>query len=536
MFYFVQAGSSLQIVDTTGAIAATLTLPSGVTINANVRGRAAVLSQQILFARASSVNLWIDPSTTPFTVRPLSTRPPMAAPALAAGASTGLTGDYRMKVSFIVKDESGRLLSESPLGPMSGAVTLANQSLNATQIPISTESHVTGRRLYRTVAGGAVFFQMLDIDDNLTAELDSAILDAALELLPEDPELGNPPGATPGTFLDLLVVWRNRLWAKSQQLSEVDRILFSDLDKFYAWSSTNFLLASPVGEDTFGITGFIPRRDELVVCKRSRIMKVVGSTEDDFEVIIIAEGVGCIAADSCVVVRDIGYFLGLDGVYTVGPDGVKPISRDKVDPWFLTDTYFNRSEFENAVGGYNQVTDSYDLLLAAVGGTDLNRWVSYDIRRREWTGPHLTAAFTPTMRAFLRDGDSNGLPTFGAADGKLYKMNQSGASDNSNAIAIDWISKWFAGQAPDIFHCWLEPSFHVKKQSGSPGPLVVTPRVGDLDASNGTSQNIPQTIDRSRLARWGCGRFLRLQFTHSTDAEDVELRGFELPFIETGRR
>ena len=536
MFYFVQAGSSLQIVDTAGAINQTLTLPTGVTIDTATRGRAAILSQQILFARASSVNLWIDPSTTPYTVRPMSTRPPMGAPTLAAGTLGGLTGAYRMKVSFLVKDDSGRLLAESPLGPQSPAFTLTAQSLNATNIPVSTESHVTGRRLYRTVAGGSVFFQMLDIDDNVTASLDSAVLDAALELLPEDPELGNPPGAMPGTSLDLLIVWRNRLWAKSRAQNEVDRILFSDLDKFYAWSATNFLLATPVGEDTFGITGFIPRRDELVVCKRSRIMKVVGNSEEDFEVIIIAEGVGCQAADSCVVIRDVGYFLGLDGVYTVGPDGVKPISRDKVDPWFLTDTYFNRALFDDAVGGYNPITDSYDLLLAAAGSSNLDRWVSYDIRRKEWIGPHLTTAFTPTMRGFLRDADSNGLPTFGASDGKLYKMNQSGASDNGTAISTDWISKWFAGQAPDLHHVWLEPSFFVKTQAGTPGPLVVTPKVGDLAASNGTAQNIPQTIDRSRLARFGAGRLLRLQFTHATNAEDVELRGYELPFVEAGRR
>jgi hypothetical protein len=44
------------------------------------------------------------------------------------------------------------------------------------------------------------------------------------------------------------------------------------------------------------------------------------------------------------------------------------------------------------------------------------------------------------------------------------------------------------------------------------------------------------TAKRSVLARWGVGRCLRLQFTHSTDAQQVELRALEQPFHEIGRR
>lgn len=534
MFYFAQAGSALKILTTAGVIDQTLTLPTGVTIDATKRGRAAILGQQILLVNSPIQNLWIDPSETPFSVRPMAARPPMSAPLLAAGSSTGLTGAYRVKVSFLVKNESGRVLYESPLGQASGAVTLANQDLNITQIPVSAQSHINARRLYRTVANGAVYFQMIDIDDNSTTELTTNLPDAALELLPEDPELGNPPGSSPGTALELIVTWRNRLWAKSRAQDEVDRILFSDLDKFYAWSPLNFLLASPVGEDTFGITGFMPRRDELVVLKRSRVMKVVGSTEDDFEVIIIAEGVGCVAPDSTVVIRDIGYFLGLDGVYSVGPNGLTPLSRDKVDPWFLTDTYFDRTRFDDAIGGYNHITDTYDLHLVGAGGSTLDRWVSYDIRRKEWTGPHSTQALTPTARAFLRDAGSNALPTIGSDGGFLYKMNQTGASDDGLAIQIDWITKYFAGQNPDLFHWWGQPTLYFAKQAA--GSLNVIPTVGNLDAAAGTLRTVTMQRDRAMLDRFGGGRFLNLRFTHSTNAEDVALRGFELPFVEVGRR
>ena len=532
MFYITQAGSALQIVDTSGAIT-TLTLPSGVSIDATLRGRFAILAQQILFSRAGTVSLWIDPAD--LTVRQMHIPPPIAAPQVAAGSSTGLTGAYRTKVSFAYKNEDGAILNESPLSGRSAEVTLANEDLSLTQIPISPLAYVNCRRIYRTVAGGSVYFRAFDIDDNSTEAIANALSDAALELLPEDPTLGNPAGAYPGTRMELLTAWKSRLWGKGSAPDERDLVRYTEIDRFYAWGSSNQLKAHPAGEDEYGITAFAARRDELGILKRNRVLKVIGSGPEDFEVIIVAEGVGCLASESVAIIRDVAYFLGLDGVYTFGPQGITPISHDKVKPWFTTDTYFNRAQFEHAFGGWNHQTDTYDLHLAAANSSDIDRWVSYDPRRKEWSGIHRTSKFTPSARAMLRASDGSNLPTIGSEDGYLYKMNQTGASDGGDtAIAIDWITKWLSGGAPDIFHFWDQPTIFSKIQAA--GTLVVTPRVGNLDANNGTAQNVDMTKDRNRLPRWGVGRLLRLQFTHSTDAQDVELIGIEQPFNEVGRR
>lgn len=532
-FYVVQAGSSLQLIDTAGAVQ-TLTLPSGVTIDAAVKGLFAVLGQQMVFVKAGTVNLWINPAT--LAVLPMSILPPLSAPTLAAGAGTGLTGAYRGWVQYLIKDLNGTVLNASPLSPQSLSVTLANKDLVYSDLAISPNTSVNCRRVFRTVAGGTIPFQMTDIDDNAATSVTSSLADAALALLPSDPDLGVPPGSVPGTSLSLIAAWKSRLWAISGKQTEVDDIRYTEEDNFWQWPATNSLPAYPKGEDQYGVTGFLPRRDELGIGKRNRILKIVGSSNTDFEVIVVAEGVGVLAPASVVVIRDVAYFLGQDGVYTFGPNGITPISRDKVDPWFLTGDYFDRTYFPQAFGGYNHDTDSYELHLVSAGGSTFDRWVSYDVRRKEWLGPHKTGKFTPTMRAMLTSGTGAFLPTMGSSDGYLYKMNQSGASDQGTAIAIEWISKWFNGNAPDIFHHWGQPTFYVTKQAGTPGPLIVTPRVGNQDASDGAAQNVPQTIDRSKLARFGDGRLLRLAFTHSTDAEDVQLNGFELPFNEIGRR
>ncbi len=541
--------SSLQVLQTDGTVQ-TLTLPSGVTIDPLVqRGQFAILAQKIVLVRSPSVNLIIDPYD--LVVRPLGILPPFAPPNVAAGSAGALTGVYKVKVAFLTKDEGGEVINHSPLSVESAEVTLSADQLLLTNIPISPDAFVNCRRIFRTVAGGSIFFEARDIDDNFATTIEDNTPDAGLALLPEDPDLGNPPGTVPATGLSLIVAWKDRLWARSSSPFEGDRLRYSDINRPYAWPPFNEYLASPVGEDDNGITGFLPRRDELGVCKRRRIMKVVGKDfdpdEGDGEVVLVVEGVGCVAPFSCTVIRDIGYFLGLDGVYTLGADGITCISKDLTDPWFLSDTYFNRKFFYTALGLYNPVTDTYDLFLpslsvsgpAADGSVILDRWVSYDIRRKQWLGIHRTSRWTSiTATAMLRDVKDQLQPTLGTAEGYLVTPNNTGASDVQNAshsaIAIDWITKYFSGNEPDMDHVWLQASFFNKAQAA--GTLTMTAKVGDLGAADSAAQSVDMTVDRSRTQRFGEGRLLRLQFTHSTDAQDIELYGLEIPYIKIGRR
>jgi hypothetical protein len=543
MFYMVQAGTSLQLVQTDGTIT-TLTLPTGVTIDATIRGIIVAFAQKLFFVRAGSINLWLDPTDTELTVRPMSIPTPLSPPTVAAGASTGLTGAYRTKVSYFLKNPAGAVIIESPLSEASLAVTLANQDLDISAIPISpdaslfvsaTSLFLFGRRIYRTASGGSSYFPCVDIDDNSTTEIFNSITDSALDELPADPSRGNPPGTIVGTSIDLMCAWNNRLFAKASAIDRVDHLIYTEEDDFGTWSPDNDLLAKPVGEDQFGITGFLPRRDELGIGKRGRLMKLVGSSNDDFELITIAEGAGVLAPFSCTVIRDIGYYLGLDGVYEYGPDGVKNITNDSVAPWFLTDDYFNRAIFPYALGAFNSKNNTYDLQLAAVGSSVFDRWISFDLARRQWLGPHKTGAFTPTCRSLLRDANGGYLPIMASSSGFLYSMNQSGGTDDGTGIVIDWITKWFSANAPDMMHFWDRATLHLKKQSA--GTLTLTPRVGDTAAADGTAQTVNMASgDRAVLARWGVGRLLRVEFSHTANGQDVEIYGIEQPFTEIGRR
>jgi hypothetical protein len=538
MMYLAHAGTSLQIIKSDGTVS-TLTLPTGVTVRSTFRARSAVLGQHVVIVNAPSENLWLDTDNN--QVRRLSSIPPLSAPTLAAGAGTGLTGAYQAKVSFAVKDANGLLLSESPLSPISAPVTLTNDNLAISDIPISLNPDVNCRRLYRTASGGTVFFQSLDIDDNFTTSIVDNLSDDALGRLPSDPELGNPAAAIPGERLTAIVAWKDRLWAVAARYDLRDHVIFTAAGKFYAWPVANDFPAYPVGEDTFGVTGFLARRDALGVLKRNRLMKIVGSSEADFEMIIVVEEQGCIAPESCVVIRDVGYWLAKDGVYSWSDAGVKCISRKNVDAWFTSDTYFNRAEFENAVGGYNPITNSYELNLSAVGSTARDRWICYQIDKDEWLGPNKTAAFTPSARALLYGDDNEVRPVQAGSDGYLYVANQSDNHDLTGGSlfdrAIDAIirTKWHSGGAPDSTHFFGQLS--VLSRIETAGALAVTPYVGRLDVAAGAAITVNLTRGRERLRRLGVGAMCSLEFRQNESGTRFLLYGYEIkPAFEVGVR
>ncbi len=536
MFYLVQAGSALQIIKSDGTIASTLTLPSGVTVDSTRRAKSAVLGSNVVIVNSPTINLWLDPLT--FTLRPMSLLPPLGPPDVAAGSATGLTGEYHWKCSFAIKDDSGLVINESALTLQSLAVTLADQKGALTNIPVSTDTNVNCRRIYRTAAGGTIFFRVFDIDDNFNTSIEDSVSDESTDRLPEEPTLGAPAGAMAGVRMRTIVTWKNYLWGVADRFDLIDRLLYCEDNQFYAWGPDNFFRIYPEGEDAFGIVGFLPRRDALGVLKRQLLTKVFGSSPDDFEVKTVVDKLGGIAGESCMVIRDVGYWLAEDGVYQWSDDGVECISREKVDAWFTTDTYFNRSKFPDAIGCFNNVENTYELQLAAAGSSNLDRWISFSIDKKEWLGPHKTAAFTPTARAMLRS-DANVLrPVIAGSDGYLYLQNQTVPSDVAgSASAIDAIlePKWHHGKAPNVEHLFGNLSVLSRIETAGQ-QLTITPYVGGLDAAAGTAYTADLTLGRQRLGIIGPGRLARLQFRQNTVAQRFLLYGYEFPLHELGVR
>ena len=540
-FLLTQAGTTLYKVDLSSGTATALTLPTAVTLSSTRKPKFALLNQWVAMVNSPTKNLLIDPEGV---VTPLVPLAPTRYPRVQTGSGTGLTGAYMYAVSFIVKNSDGDLLAESPIGPPSVAVTATNNDFALTIIPKSSESHVTGRRFYRTLTGGDsdTMFHLFDIDDNTTLSINDNAPDATLSLLPAlSSTLISPPGTMSGIRFKNIVQWKSRFWAVADDPSLVDTVYVSETNAVYAWP--NSIVAYPNGQTDRGVIAFAPRKNALGLLKETGVWVVnasSGSTGVALNNINVGQidgsgKQGCMAEDSVQVIAGNAYWLGRNAVYEWSDEGIADISSDLVKPWFNSDTYFNRSRFRQAFGRYNEVTNSYELHLAAAGESTENRWVSFNLTNRKWYGPHKTGAFTPTHGFNLVD--ANGLPVtiIGASDGVIYTGNSSNKRDGAaTAIDMDCYGPWHVGNGPDRFHTWLDLSVLSKIEAA--GTMDVIPYIGGLDASAGSTITHTLTTGREALRRLGSGRLARLRFRKNTVNQSATIYGYELPWFEHGRR
>lgn len=517
--------AGLQLLGSDGTLT-TLTLPTGVTVVSGAASRVAALANNLVVTGGVSQPLWIRPNLT-FSV--LALPKPGNAPTLAAGSSGTYTGTRRARVQFLVKDATTKaVLGYGPLSEVSNAVTFASQKQTLSSIAVSTHPSVNCRRIFLTADNGTEYFAAQDVDDNTTTSVTFDIADASLDIAAVD----STQFVSAPTDLDLVTVWKDRLWGRSG----LDNLVGSVSGNVYSWPV--LFPIDPRGTDRNGITGLIPRRDELGVARRRLLWKLTGSSEDNYQTVKVAEGVGCVAPNSCIVVRDVGYFLADDGIYAWDDQGVHSITDDTVKPWFTTDTYFNRTGFANCFAGYDPVRNRILFFLPVAGGasTVMNRWIELDIDSGKWFGPHLCSAVASFSGATLApDADNKLRLVLGGSDGLCYAFLPGTFTDGaSTAISLDVKGKPHAGGNPDDTHVFLQPTVFTKAEAG--GTLMVIPHVGGIGASPGATQSHDLTKERERLARLGVGNLCALEFTEATAGQAVEIYGYQIPYAPLGRR
>lgn len=520
-FTLLQAGTSLQTMNTSGTLT-TLTLPTGVVIDSTKILRTAVFGRYVVCVNSPTRPLSVDPDGV---VRVLCPNPPRTRLVLSATGSGALTGSYLAKQTFLVLDGDGNIIAESELGPLTTAASLTAQIMAVTGIDLSSDT-ITASRLYRTVASGSAYFRWVDSDGNTQTTLQDDLADASLELLTA-PTLGTPPND-----LTLLAEYRGRLWGVSAL--EIDTIRVGEAGKMYAWPATSGYIVGKPGGDDRGITGLIPRKEFLLVGRRDAMFQMTGDAPANFRPVKLKQNVGIEAPDSVVVYKDVAWWLGTDGVYKWDDTGIENVAAGKVQSWFQTDTYFNRSRLRFAVGQIHPLQHKYRILLSNAGDTTLNRFIEYDWVEQKWWGPHTIDAFTPSFAGIIHDSNNLDLAVICSSAGFVYKDQATRTDDASTGIDFDVDTKFHDGNTPGITKTWLQPTLISKIQAA--GTLTITPKVGGLDASAGTAISADMTKGREVLRRLGTGRFAQLRLRHTTAGQDVGLYGIEIPFFEDGVR
>ncbi len=188
----------------------------------------------------------------------------------------------------------------------------------------------------------------------------------------------------------------------------------------------------------------------------------------------------------------------------------------------------------NAFAQIDPVKNKYRLFLAPAGSSVISQWVEYDIVDKTWWGPHSSTALTPTSAVVVPDANDTLVSMVGSSSGFLWQSQETRTDNVSTAIHSSFTSKFHDANTPDIEKYFGELSMIGKVQPA--GTMTITPRVGYLDAPDGTPITYDMTQGRQRLPRIGTGKMAQLTFAHATAGQLVELYGYELPVHELGRR
>jgi len=524
-FTLMQSGATLQFVNESG-VATTLTLPTGIVLKTDRPPRWARFGRFVLLANTPNRPITIDPLGV---VRVLTPNPPTTAVSLSGSASGGLTGTYKAKQTFAIRDDFGNIIAESDFGPlMVTGVAVAAKTLTTTSVNLSSDD-ITGSNVYRTTDGGETYFLWRRLDGNTQTSSDADDLaDLSLDLFAA-PVLGTPP-----SDMSHLAEWRGRIWGVSR--TDVDTVAYTQPGSMYAWGRDNKISIPRVGSDTRGVTAILPTREALIVGRRDVIKQITGTDNSDLRVIDLSDLTGIESQESIAVWKEIIFFLGKDGVYTIDANGVKSISDGKTRSWFATDTYFNRSRYQYAFGYIDPVRLKYKLFLSAAGSSSNDRWVEYDIQTGTWWGPHKTGAFTPVSGVVVADSSDRLVPMIGSTSGFLFKEQSTPTDDTATAIDFDVDTQFDSQGTPDDEKFWGRLSFLGKVQTA--GALIITPFAGYLDAIASLPFYFTMTTGRQIFGRIASrAKLFRMNLRHNTVAEDVELYGYEIEDIhELGNR
>lgn len=226
---------------------------------------------------------------------------PATAPTLAAGAAGLPNGTYRFRVAYrrlpVDAIDPG---SVSSMGTISAPVTVANQAVDLTVIPVSLDPQVTARDIYVEIGGQ--WYLAGTINDNTTTifiydALDSTTVLSELGRTDRDP----PPDAI-------------KIWAFHKDIvfgSDGRTLAWSSLNEFESFSQLQRNSNAFQTDDGTDITALTSYTDLAVAKERSIYVR----SGDDVSYTISKKitDSGIIARNSVIVKDNILYYLAHDG-------------------------------------------------------------------------------------------------------------------------------------------------------------------------------------------------------------------------------
>jgi len=207
-------------------------------------------------------------------------------------------------------------------------------------------------------------------------------------------------------------------------------------------SDTDFSAASGGGVLNVGhdITGLFVFRDQLIVFSQSKIQRVTGSTISDYQLIPLAENIGCLHGETIQEVGGDVMFMAADGLRLlsaterIGDFGLglasDPINKDAVDFQNSTEVFTSivlRNKAQYRIFAYSDSVPT-----ATAKGLIATKFSDQGNSEISW-------ATLSGFKVYCADGSyvpGRELTLFGNQDGYVYRIETGSSRDGGNIEAI----------------------------------------------------------------------------------------------------
>ena len=254
-------------------------------------------------------------------------RPTVGTLAGAAGAAGSPSGTYELRVSY-VNTRTG--VESSISNTATATVTVVNQQISWSNIPVSSDGQVDKRNLYvRNTSTQANFYLAGSVADNTTTTATTNTLDSALVTIgPDTAENDPPPSAS-------VCEWHgSRMFVAGPNAPTT--IFYSKLGSPEQFDPDFFEYINPI--DGQSITGLHSTSGALLVFKRESTWILVGDDPSTWEILPLFKDVGAVSHRTIVTVEGITYWWSEQGPmsWDGGSRQPRPIGRgllsNTIDP------------------------------------------------------------------------------------------------------------------------------------------------------------------------------------------------------------
>jgi len=441
-----------------------------------------------------------------------------------------VAGNYKYRVTY---RRGGNYPCESNPSDATPTITAAaNQEITLSNIPVSDESEVTVRRLYRTKAGGAIYYFLYEIENNSDTTFVDNIHDDSLGAEANYESYVPPAGKG-------VVIWDERLWVWG--VDDFPEALFKSgqgtLEQFPTPASQFYALRE--GE-TDEIKAGVEYYNNLNILKRNSIW-VISKDGEDYAQDKIIHGTGTIAQDSAVVCSDgIVRFLSnhmrieeLEG-YRIKKPRMSDLVKTTLDD--INEQYAFRSTAED-----HPDKQQYRLAIPTGTNTYPDKVIVYNYALKEF---YVDVYFNSTNQkitsiSMVDTSQSERAMLYGTDAGELERVDDSATTDDGELIVCDLAFGWMGDRDWKVLRKMLinyilpEDAtlvFQIFKNFEESPTVDV-----NLDGNTPTGLNPGlRDIILKRLNLGVHGYTYLFRFKNAEDVADLRLINFDL-WMRTGR-